>query len=129
MASLSDITGRSRVGPSLGLAVGVIAALTVIRLIGLKFSVVDLFFDGAEAVAIEGERHPGGASHGSGCTHSAALAAFLAHGETPLQAARSARAVASAAVAAGLREIGRGAGPVDVFGLAAKAGAGAEGPD
>ena len=79
---------------------------------------VDLFFDGREAVEIAGERHPGGASHGSGCTHSSALAAFLARGETPLAAARKAREIASAAVAGGLREIGAGAGPVDVFGLA-----------
>jgi hypothetical protein len=34
-------------------------------------------------------------------------------------AARKAREVASAAVAHGLREIGEGAGPVDVFNLSA----------
>jgi hydroxymethylpyrimidine/phosphomethylpyrimidine kinase len=79
--------------------------------------VIDLFFDGRESAEIAGERHPGNAAHGSGCTHSSALAAFLALGETPLKAARHARVVASAAVAAGLREIGRGPGPVDVFGL------------
>jgi hydroxymethylpyrimidine/phosphomethylpyrimidine kinase len=79
--------------------------------------VVDVFFDGSEAAAIEGERHPEGASHGSGCTHSSALAAFLAHGMTPLEAARAAREVASAAVAAGLRGIGAGAGPVDSLNL------------
>jgi hydroxymethylpyrimidine/phosphomethylpyrimidine kinase len=88
--------------------------------------VVDLFFDGVEAVAIEGERCPEGASHGSGCTHSSALAAFLAHGKSPLQAAREARQVASAAVAAGLREIGRGPGPVDALGLAERAPAGSD---
>jgi hydroxymethylpyrimidine/phosphomethylpyrimidine kinase len=80
--------------------------------------VVDLFFDGREAVQIEGDRHPDGAGHGSGCTHSSALAAFLAHGETPLEAARGARKVAAEAVAHGLREVGAGPGPVDVFGLA-----------
>jgi hydroxymethylpyrimidine/phosphomethylpyrimidine kinase len=78
---------------------------------------LDLFFDGREAVEIPGERHPDGAAHGSGCTHSSALAALLARGESPLNAARGARKIASAAVAAGLREIGAGAGPVDVFGL------------
>jgi hydroxymethylpyrimidine/phosphomethylpyrimidine kinase len=81
--------------------------------------VVDLFFDGRESAEIAGERHPDGAAHGSGCTHSSALAAFLALGETPLVAARKAREVASAAVAHGLREIGEGAGPVDVFNLSA----------
>jgi hydroxymethylpyrimidine/phosphomethylpyrimidine kinase len=84
---------------------------------GHSEAVVDVYFDGAEAEAIEGPRHPEGASHGSGCTHSSALAAFLARGETPLTAARKAREVASAAVAAGLRELGAGAGPVDVFEL------------
>ena len=79
---------------------------------------VDLFDDGSDAVAIEGERHPDGASHGSGCTHSSALAAHLALGETPLEAARAARRIASEAVAAGLRGLGEGPGPVDVFGLA-----------
>jgi hydroxymethylpyrimidine/phosphomethylpyrimidine kinase len=87
---------------------------------GHSEQVVDVFFDGAELAAIEGERHPEGASHGSGCTHSSALAAFLARGETPLQAARRAREVASAAVAAGLCEIGAGPGPVDVFGLTSR---------
>jgi hydroxymethylpyrimidine/phosphomethylpyrimidine kinase len=82
---------------------------------------MDLFFDGREAVPIEGERHPGGAAHGSGCTHSSALAAFLAQGETPLDAARKARSVASEAVGDGLRDLGAGAGPVDVFGLARRA--------
>jgi hydroxymethylpyrimidine/phosphomethylpyrimidine kinase len=86
---------------------------------GHSEAVVDLFFDGREVVAIEGARHPEGASHGSGCTHSSALAAFLARGETPLEAARKAREVASAAVGAGLREIGAGPGPVDVFDLTA----------
>ncbi|HEX7058366.1 MAG TPA: bifunctional hydroxymethylpyrimidine kinase/phosphomethylpyrimidine kinase [Solirubrobacterales bacterium] len=81
---------------------------------------VDLFFDGHEAVAIEGERHPDGAAHGSGCTHSSALAAYLAWGATSLEAARRARQVASDAVAHGLRGIGAGAGPVDVFDLASR---------
>ena len=79
--------------------------------------VVDLFFDGRQSEEIAGERHPGGAAHGSGCTHSSALAAFLALGETPLEAARKARQIASAAVAAGLRDLGEGPGPVDVFDL------------
>jgi hydroxymethylpyrimidine/phosphomethylpyrimidine kinase len=81
---------------------------------------IDLFFDGHEATAIPGPRHSGGASHGSGCTQSSALAAFLARGESPLEAARKAKEVASAAVAAGLRGIGEGPGPVDVFDLTSR---------
>jgi hydroxymethylpyrimidine/phosphomethylpyrimidine kinase len=42
----------------------------------------------------------------------------LALGDDPLAAARHARAVAAAAVRDGLRQLGAGAGPVDVFGLA-----------
>jgi hydroxymethylpyrimidine/phosphomethylpyrimidine kinase len=87
---------------------------------GHSESVLDLFFDGSEVAVIEGERHSDGAAHGSGCTHSSALAAFLARGETPLLAARKARAIASAAIAAGLRDLGRGPGPVDALDLAGR---------
>jgi hydroxymethylpyrimidine/phosphomethylpyrimidine kinase len=59
----------------------------------------------------------GRAAHGSGCTHSSALAAGLALGDSPLEAARRARELASAAVAAGLDAIGEGAGPVDALGI------------
>ena len=77
----------------------------------------DLFFDGERLVEIPGERHEGGAAHGSGCTHSSALAAHLALGLEPLEAARAAKRIASEAVRDGLRSIGEGPGPVDVFGL------------
>ena len=46
------------------------------------------------------------------------LAAQLALGHSPLEAARTARALAGEAVANGLRDLGAGAGPVDVLGLA-----------
>ena len=77
----------------------------------------DVLFDGDGIHLIPGERHPDGAAHGSGCTHSSALAAHLALGRSPLQAAQAARAIAAAAVRDGLRGLGRGAGPVDVLGL------------
>jgi hydroxymethylpyrimidine/phosphomethylpyrimidine kinase len=82
---------------------------------GHSEQLVDLFFDGEQMVEIPGERHPDGAAHGSGCTHSSALAAFLARGEEPLEAARRARLVASEAVGAGLRGIGAGPGPVNAL--------------
>jgi hydroxymethylpyrimidine/phosphomethylpyrimidine kinase len=77
----------------------------------------DRFFDGERLEVIEGARHPEGASHGAGCTHSSALAARLALGDSPLEAAHEARRIAAEAVGAGLREIGSGAGPVDVLGI------------
>jgi hydroxymethylpyrimidine/phosphomethylpyrimidine kinase len=93
---------------------------------GHSDALVDLFYDGEEPVEIPGERHPGEAAHGSGCTHSSAIAAFLARGAEPLQAAAAARQVASLAVGAGLDGLGKGHGPVDVFDLAARARADAE---
>ena len=84
---------------------------------GHSEELVDLFFDGERLVEIPGERHPDGAAHGSGCTHSSALAAHLARGADPLEAAREARLVASEAVGAGLRGIGAGPGPVNALGL------------
>jgi hydroxymethylpyrimidine/phosphomethylpyrimidine kinase len=87
---------------------------------GHRQRATDLFLDGRggrEIVEIPGPRHTDGAAHGSGCTHSSILAAQLALGHTPLQAARTARTLAGCAVANGLRDIGAGAGPVDVLGL------------
>jgi hydroxymethylpyrimidine/phosphomethylpyrimidine kinase len=87
---------------------------------GHRAGAVDLFLDSADPgsiVRIEGERHADGAAHGSGCTHSSVLAAQLALGRAPLQAARTARALTGAAIASGLRDIGGGAGPVDVIDL------------
>jgi hydroxymethylpyrimidine/phosphomethylpyrimidine kinase len=75
----------------------------------------DVFFDGERIVELPGERYPDDASHGSGCTHSSALAANLALGREPLEAAREAKRIAAEAVRDGLRGLGRGAGPVDVL--------------
>jgi hydroxymethylpyrimidine/phosphomethylpyrimidine kinase len=77
----------------------------------------DVLFDGSGTLRIEGPRYPEGASHGSGCTHSSALAAFLARGTDLADAARWAREIAAEAVGNGLRDLGAGTGPVDVFGL------------
>ena len=84
---------------------------------GHRDEATDVFFDGDEIHLIPGERHADGAAHGSGCTHSSALAAHLALGHSPLEAAEAAREIAGNAVRDGLRQIGRGAGPVDVFDL------------
>ncbi len=87
---------------------------------GHRARAVDLYVDSLapqESVRIEGERHPDGAAHGSGCTHSSVLAAQLALGHSPLAAARTARALAGAAIAGGLRDVGAGTGPVDVLDL------------
>jgi hydroxymethylpyrimidine/phosphomethylpyrimidine kinase len=98
-------------------AIHALGPLAVVVTGGHRAEAVDVFFDGERLVEIPGERHADGAAHGSGCTHSSALAAQLALGHEPLEAARRAKRIASEAVRDGLRDIGRGAGPVDVFGL------------
>jgi hydroxymethylpyrimidine/phosphomethylpyrimidine kinase len=94
---------------------------------GHREEATDLFFDGDRLHRIPGERHPDGASHGSGCTHSSALAAHLALGHSPLEAATAARRIAGAAVRDGVRGLGAGAGPVDVFDLTDRPRTGAAG--
>lgn len=105
-----DTEALARAVLSLGPAVVVVTG-------GHRAEATDLYCDREQVVAIPGVRHPDGATHGSGCTHSAALAAQLALGRTPLQAARIARQLAGEAVGQGLRDVGEGPGPVDVLGL------------
>ena len=55
-------------------------------------------------------------THGTGCTLSSAIAAFLARGLAVADAVREAKAYVTAAIVAGAgRAIGRGHGPVDHF--------------
>jgi len=104
---------------ALARAVAALGPRVVVLTGGHREQAVDLFLDASdgELVRIEGERYDDGAAHGSGCTHSALLAAHLALGHSPLQAATAARALAGTAVARGLRDVGSGAGPVDVLDL------------
>jgi hydroxymethylpyrimidine/phosphomethylpyrimidine kinase len=75
-------------------------------------SAVDHLFDGSKHIAISVPRYPIAATHGAGCTHSAALAACLASGMPLAEAARQAALVAGDAVAHGLAGLGAGDGPV-----------------
>jgi hydroxymethylpyrimidine/phosphomethylpyrimidine kinase len=113
--------GPARDVEALARAVKALGPGAVVVTGGHREEATDLFFDGERLVELPGDRHPGGAAHGSGCTHSSALAAHLALGLDPLEAARRAKQVASEAVRQGLREVGAGPGPVDVFGLVPRA--------
>jgi hydroxymethylpyrimidine/phosphomethylpyrimidine kinase len=108
--AVDDVEALARALHSLG-------AATVIVTGGHRDVATDVLFDGEAVHLIGGERHPDGAAHGSGCTHSSAIAAHLALGFAPLEAARAAKDIAAAAVRDGLRGLGAGQGPVDVFGL------------
>jgi hydroxymethylpyrimidine/phosphomethylpyrimidine kinase len=87
---------------------------------GHREQATDVFFDGERIVELPGPRYAAGAAHGSGCTHSSALAARLALKDDPLEAARQAKHLAARAVRDGLRDLGAGSGPVDVLGLAGR---------
>jgi hydroxymethylpyrimidine/phosphomethylpyrimidine kinase len=84
---------------------------------GHREQAIDVFHDGSQLVELPGERYPGGAAHGSGCTHSSVLAARLAWGDSPLEAARVAKRRAAEAVRDGLRGVGAGSGPVNILGV------------
>jgi len=84
---------------------------------GHRDRLIDVFFDGRRLEHLTAERHESGAAHGSGCTHSSALAARLAWGDDALSAATFAQELAGRAVRDGLQEIGSGAGPVDALGV------------
>ncbi len=107
--------------PALARAVLALGPKIVLLTGGHREQATDLFLDSdapERIVSIPGKRYPDGAAHGSGCTHSSVLAAQLALGRAPLQAAFAARALTGEAVARGLRDIGQGPGPVDAIDLA-----------
>lgn len=77
-------------------------------------SPVDLVFDGHEFTRFEGQRVDTSNTHGTGCTYSAAIASYLAHGEPPLEAIERAKTFISAALKASYA-IGEGHSPVNHF--------------
>lgn len=112
--------GESATQDELARAVQAVGPDAVVVTGGHTEEATDLLFDprvSDQAVPIPGPRHPGGASHGSGCTHSSALAAYLARGEPLERAATEAKRITADAVRAGLRGIGEEAGPVNVLGI------------
>jgi hydroxymethylpyrimidine/phosphomethylpyrimidine kinase len=110
LAEAEVLAGAAAAPEELARVIHALGPKAVVVTGGHRDDATDVFFDG--------QRHEDGAAHGSGCTHSSALAAYLAHGDDPLEAARKAKEVASNAVKSGLRGIGQGVGPVDVIGLA-----------
>jgi hydroxymethylpyrimidine/phosphomethylpyrimidine kinase len=76
--------------------------------------VVDLYYDGREFQELKGDRIETRNTHGTGCTFSAAIAAYLAHGLPPLEAVSRAKEYLAGALRSA-PDIGQGAGPLDHF--------------
>ena len=79
-----------------------------------KGPAVDLFFDGKEIHALDAPRIRTKNTHGTGCTLSAAIAAYLAKGENIEAAVRAAKKYITAAIRAGFT-VGAGHSPVHHF--------------
>jgi hydroxymethylpyrimidine/phosphomethylpyrimidine kinase len=80
----------------------------------LKGPAVDLYFDGKKFIALRAPRIRTKNTHGTGCTFSAAVAAYLARGEKLEQAVRAAKKYITAAIRCGF-PVGAGHGPVHHF--------------
>ncbi len=83
---------------------------------------VDLVYDGSAFVELAGPRFDTSHTHGTGCTFSAAIAAYLARGLDPVEAIRQAKGVVSRAIQAAV-PLGAGHGPTHHW-----AGADLDGP-
>jgi hydroxymethylpyrimidine/phosphomethylpyrimidine kinase len=90
------------------------AANVVVKGGHLQSEPVDVFFDGQQYHEFRGERIDTTSTHGTGCTFSSAIAAFLARGRSPLEAVAGAKEYITGAIrhAPG---IGHGHGPVAHF--------------
>lgn len=80
----------------------------------LTGAAVDVFYDGTNLSLLEAERITTENTHGTGCTLSSAIAAYLAKGLDPLSAVQMAKRFITAAIQYSLK-IGQGKGPVNQF--------------
>lgn len=88
--------------------------LVVIKGGHLSGSPVDLVFDGASVHRLEAQRVETNNTHGTGCTFSAAITAFLAHGLEPLEAIQLAKLYVTNALEHSF-PVGNGISPVHHF--------------
>lgn len=80
----------------------------------LENDATDIFFDGTNYIALEGERIQTKNTHGTGCTLSSAIAANLAKGKTAEQSVKVAKEYITMAITHALN-IGKGVGPTNHF--------------
>ncbi|MGI6412140.1 MAG: bifunctional hydroxymethylpyrimidine kinase/phosphomethylpyrimidine kinase [Syntrophomonadaceae bacterium] len=75
---------------------------------------IDVVFDGKEFELLEGKRIPTSNTHGTGCSFSSAIAAYMARGFTAREAARKAKQYLRIAIENSIK-LGHGAGPIHHF--------------
>lgn len=75
---------------------------------------IDVFYDGDTFTQIKGVRINTKNTHGTGCTFSSAITAFIARGNSVLEAVRLAKDYINGAIENSL-ELGRGVGPTNHF--------------
>jgi hydroxymethylpyrimidine/phosphomethylpyrimidine kinase len=106
ISSEEDIRNAARAIHALG------PNIVVIKGGHLDGPAVDLVFDGHEFLPIEGERIETQNTHGTGCTFSAAITAFLARGVPPIEAIQLGKRFLEAALRNSV-SIGEGHSPVN----------------
>jgi len=101
------------------------AAAREISVLGVKMVVVkgghlgaggatDVLFDGERFRLLESERIETGSTHGTGCTFSSAIAAYMARGELFFEAVEKAKSYITGAIANAF-PLGKGCGPTHHF--------------
>jgi len=80
----------------------------------LKGDAVDIFYNGIVLSAYQKQRIDTKNTHGTGCTYSSAIAAFLARGHEMTEAIKRAKEYVTGAIKNGLN-IGKGPGPTHHF--------------
>jgi hydroxymethylpyrimidine kinase/phosphomethylpyrimidine kinase len=78
----------------------------------LQGDAIDILYDGSRFVEISSERIDSKNTHGTGCTFSAAIAAYLARGEELVDAVYKAKEYVTGAIRYGLA-VGKGYGPTN----------------
>lgn len=106
VANLDDAREAARAIHDLG------PAFVVVKGGHLDGPAIDLVFDGSTFLPVEGQRVDTSNTHGTGCTFSAAITAYLALGDDPVTAIQRAKRYIEAALLASYA-IGSGHSPVN----------------
>lgn len=80
----------------------------------LKGDAIDVFFDGRDYSYLKSERINTKNTHGTGCTFSSAIAAYIAQGYSVLEAVKASKKYINGAIANAI-DLGHGVGPTNHF--------------